>query len=243
MLTRSVEEIPAEIPVLILSNELFDAFPVARLVQREEGLHELWVKMTRDGLDWSERDAEPVHAEYLDRRGVRLENGQYVDITPEWGGFYAGLCERFPRAMIATIDYGFPQKRLFDTRVRRYGTVAAFHRHQFNRDVLARPGRQDLTAHVNFDDLIAAGEARRFTTLVFGRQAPFLLSLGITAHELFTPSPELQYTQLDEAIASSAERQAARRLVLPEGIGEEMRVLVQGRGIPLEGWSFQKKMF
>ena len=48
---------------LIISNELFDAFPFARLVMRDEHIHELWVT-ERDGeLDWTEHEAS---AEYED---------------------------------------------------------------------------------------------------------------------------------------------------------------------------------
>src|SRR4051794_6601092 len=40
---RSFDEIPPADARLIISNELFDALPFARLVQRGEHLHELWV--------------------------------------------------------------------------------------------------------------------------------------------------------------------------------------------------------
>ena len=54
----SLAEIPPADARLIISNELFDALPFARLVQRDEHLHELWVT-ERDGvLDWSEHEAE-----------------------------------------------------------------------------------------------------------------------------------------------------------------------------------------
>ena len=36
---------------------------------------------------------------------------------------------------------------------------------------------------------------------------------------------------------------SARRLILPDGIGEDIRVLVQGKNVPREGWSFQRKLF
>jgi hypothetical protein len=39
------------------------------------------------------------------------------------------------------------------------------------------------------------------------------------------------------------EREDARRLVLPDGIGEEIRVLVQAKGMGEGEWTFQKKLF
>jgi SAM-dependent MidA family methyltransferase len=241
--TPDLASLPTHHPTLILSNELFDAFPVARLVRREGGLRELCVTLRDDQLDWSEREAPEEYVRYFADRGIELQVGQFADVTPEWSSFHEGLFSRFERCLVVSIDYGFEERKLFDPRIRRFGTAAAFHRQQFNRDLLARPGEQDLTAHINFDDLIRAGERSGAQTLFFGRQATFLLALGITSHPLFTPSHELAYEGLEDAVADSEERQAARRLVLPEGIGEEMRVLVQGRGVDPAGWSFQRKLF
>jgi SAM-dependent MidA family methyltransferase len=123
--------------------------------------------------------------------------------------------------------------------MRRYGTAAAYARHRVSRDLLANPGRQDLTAHVNFTDLIRAGEGNGFATLFFDRQAKFLLALGATEHELFKPLDEIDGGGIDLI----DRRDEARRLVLPDGIGEEIRVLVQGRGVPETEWSFQRKLF
>ncbi|HUF18317.1 MAG TPA: SAM-dependent methyltransferase [Thermoanaerobaculia bacterium] len=240
---HSIDELPGGLPMLILSNELFDAFPSARLVQREEGLHELWVREDGGALEWSEKPARAAYVSYFAEREIALETGQFADVSLEWSDVYRSLCERMERGLIVTIDYGFPQKQLFDVRIRRYGTAAAFTGHQVHRDLLARPGEQDLTAHINFSDLLNAGERAGLKTLLFERQAKFLLALGITDHPLFAPVADEPTGSLADALDREAERQAARRLILPEGIGEEMRVLVQGRGIAEGGWSFQRKLF
>ncbi len=137
-----------------------------------------------------------------------------------------------------TIDYGHPQQKLFHSRARRFGTAAAYSQQRVTRDLLANPGEQDLTAHINFTDLERAGEREGATTLFFDRLAKFLLTLDITNHELLQPSnPATQ--QLSDLEA----REDARRLILPDGIGEDQRVLVQGKNVPLASWSFQKKLF
>lgn len=231
---------PLDGPAFVVSNELFDAVPWHRVVQREEGLRELWTGRQGETLAWEERPAPPEVAGYFEARGIRLDRGQFADITPGWGELYRSVLRAVPAGLAVTVDYGFPQERLFDVRVRRWGTAVAFHRHELNRDLLARPGRQDLTAHVNFTDLMRAGEAEGWSTLAFMRQASFLLAIGIADHPLFTPLEELRGGEAGGAMALAEAREQARRLVLPDGIGDEMRVLVQGRGVPLEGWSFQK---
>jgi SAM-dependent MidA family methyltransferase len=168
---------------------------------------------------------------------VELRVGQFADVTEGWGNAYREICDRVGRGLVVTFDYGFPSKQLFDPRIRMYGTAAAYRGHEVHRDLFADPGRQDLTAHVNFDDLERAGAETGFSTLVFTRQARFLLSIGITDHPLFAP---LEERDLVTALKTQVARENARRLVLPDGIGDEIRVLVQGKGVPREGWSFQK---
>lgn len=240
---RTIDELPRDGAHLIISNELFDAQPFARLVQRGDELHELWVAEREGVLDWSEHEAEFAYVDYFAARGIELLDGQFADVSLEWSALYDDLARLVERGLIVTFDYGFPQKQLFDPRIRRFGTAAAYSAQRVSRDLLANPGEQDLTAHINFDDLIRAGEARGFQTLFFGRQAKFLLSLGITEHPLFAPSTDLEVDSLDEGVALLDARDAARRLVLPDGIGEDIRVLVQGRGVDPEGWSFGRKLF
>jgi SAM-dependent MidA family methyltransferase len=62
------------------------------------------------------------------------------------------------------------------------------------------------------------------------RQAQFLLSLGITEHELFTPIQDLERASIE----LMEQRDEARRLILPDGIGEEIRVLLQAKGVSLQ---------
>ncbi|HET7437306.1 MAG TPA: SAM-dependent methyltransferase, partial [Thermoanaerobaculia bacterium] len=222
----------------VISNELFDAFPFARLVQRGDELHELWVT-ERDGvLDWTEHEAAAPYLDYFAERGVTLQDGQFADVSLEWSAYYRDLARLVTRGLVVTIDYGFEQKKLFHPRIRRYGTAASYSQQRVSRDLLVDPGMQDLTAHINFTDLEKAGEREGLTTLSFTRLNRFLLAVGIGEHELFRPAQDVTGSvELLEA------REDARRLVLPDGIGEEMRVLVQAAGVPLDGWSFQQDLW
>ncbi|MBV9492992.1 MAG: SAM-dependent methyltransferase [Acidobacteria bacterium] len=237
---RTIDDVPKSDHILIYSNELFDAFPFARLVQRSEHLHELWVNTD---LDWSEREAAGPYEDYFAARGIELLDGQFADVSLDWEHEYRRLAKRVESGLLVTFDYGFPEKQLFDPRIRRFGTAASYSKQRVTRDLLANPGEQDLTAHINFTDLIRAGEEEGLTTLYFDRQAKFLLSLGITDHPLFTPVTDVSIDSAEEGLRLLEAREEARRLILPDGIGEDIRVLVQARGVPLDGWSFQRKVF
>lgn len=233
----SLNAIPRHQPLLIMSNELFDAFPFARLVRREEGLRELMVSSDADGvLQWSEAPARSRYVEYLSDRTVELQVGQFADVSLEWGSFYRSICERVDHGLLVTFDYGFAQERLFDPRARRFGTAAAYRNQRGHRDLLRDPGEQDLTAHVNFSDLITAGEQAGFQTILWTRQARFLLSLGAAEHpSVATP---IQSAAGADPVAAFDARDEARRLLLPDGIGQDIRVLVQEKSAGSGEWSF-----
>lgn len=238
-----LHQLPQADAHLFFSNELYDAFPFARLVQRGEHLHELWVTERHGVLDWTEHEAAAPYEDYFASRGIELADAQFADVSLDWEAFHDDVAARLQRGLIVTIDYGFPAAKLFDRRIRRFGTAAAYSGHRVNRDLLAHPGEQDLTAHINFTDLERAGERHGATTLFFGSLAKFLLSLGITGHELFTPLEDLGGLKPAAPLELLEERENARWLVLPHGIGEDLRVLVQAKGVPLEGWSFQRSLF
>lgn len=240
---RSLEEVPPADSQFVISNELFDALPFARLVQREEHLHELWVTERNGELDWTEREAPSSYEEYFAARGIRLLPGQFADVSLDWDTQYGELCRFVRRGLIVTFDYGYPERQLFDPRIRRFGTAAAYSDQRVTRDLLRDPGEHDITAHVNFTDLIRAGERAGMQTLFFDRQAKFLLALGAAEHALFTPVTDLSISSAADGVDLLQQREDARRLILPDGIGEDIRVLVQSKGLDTTGWSFQKKLF
>jgi SAM-dependent MidA family methyltransferase len=208
-----------EIEGLIFSYELFDALPVHRLVGREENsVGELWVDIDKDGaFVWREREvSDPALLDLLKNPDISLQPGQVADVAPGWGPLYGDLARRLGRGLLVTCDYGFERERLFDPRVRRHGTLACYSRQRVHRNPFVQVGEQDLTAHVDFTTLIRAGEAAGLATVALTRQA-----LWLTACGLFE---ELQSADL-------VTRHGAMALLDGEGMGEEIRVLVQAKGI------------
>jgi SAM-dependent MidA family methyltransferase len=240
---RTLDEVPRDGVHFIFSSELYDAIPFTRLVQRGEHLHELYVAEREGTLDWTEHEASPLYDDYFAARGVELAEGQFADVALEWEAFHEDVVRFVTRGLIVTLDYGFPAKKLFHPRARRFGTAAAYSRQRVHRDLLSDPGEQDLTAHINFSDLERAGETHGARTLFFDVLAKFLLGIGVTEHELFRPVHELAIESAEEGLQLIEARDEARRLILPDGMGEDLRVLVQARGVSFENWSFQRPLF
>jgi SAM-dependent MidA family methyltransferase len=239
--TQNLSDVDRGEAQIVIANELFDAVPFARLVRRGDELHELWVGEQDGELEWREHEATLDYEHYFEERAIELAEGQFADVSLDWSSMYADLCAFVRHGLIVTFDYGFTSEKLFDRRARRFGTAAAYSEHRVTRDLLAKPGQQDLTCHINFSDLIATGERLGFRTLFFDAQAKFLLAAGITRHELF--APEAPVGTLEQGLELRQRREDARRLVLPDGIGADIKVLVQGKDVPESGWSFQQKLF
>ncbi|HEX3529447.1 MAG TPA: SAM-dependent methyltransferase [Thermoanaerobaculia bacterium] len=205
---------------MIFSYELFDALPVHRLIGREAGLGEVWVDLDDTGaFTWREDElSDPSLAGLLG--GATLQPGQVADLAPGWRPLYAELARRLGRGLLVTCDYGYQRDRLLDARVRRHGTLAAYTRQRVHRNPFVKIAEQDLTAHVDLTALLEAGEAEGLTTLALTRQSFWLAACG-----LFT---DLQDAPLEQ-------RRAAMALLDGEGMGEDIRVLVQARGVTAEG--------
>jgi SAM-dependent MidA family methyltransferase len=119
---------------------------------------------------------------------------------------------------LVTLDYGLTADELFVPE-RKEGTARAYCHHQSSWDVLAQPGEQDITAHLNFTAIQTAGESAGLRTDAFLTQAQFLTGIA---------------GRVWEGGASFGEWTRARTrqfqtLTHPEHLGRSFRVLVQSR--------------
>ena len=215
-----LSEIPdGTIEGLIFSYELFDALPFHRLIGRADGsVGELWVDRGEDGgFAWREGElSDPSLLDLLRDPDARLQPGQVADLAPGWASLFNELARKLDRGLLVTCDYGYERERLLDPRVRMHGTLACYSRHRVHRNPFVLVREQDLTAHVDFTALRQAGEAVGLTTFAFSRQALWLAACGLF-EDLQKAPPET--------------RLAAMALLDGEGMGEDIRVLVQARGI------------
>ena len=207
---------------VVFSYELFDALPIHRLVgRRETEVGELLVGLAPDGvLVWREaRLSDPALERLLGGGKESLLRGQIADLSPDWTPLYGEMAEKLSRGLLVTCDYGFPRRQLLDRRVRPHGTLACYRRQQVHRNPLIDVGKQDLTAHVDFTALMEEGERRGLETVALTRQAGWLTACGI-------------FENL--ADADQIERLEAMTLLDPSGMGEDIRVLIQSRGLEVE---------
>jgi len=203
-----VEELPRELTGCIFSNEFFDALPVRRIVRRNGILREIYVT---EEFTEIEQDLESP----LD---VPIAEGQLVDINPEAAAWIQRIADSLKAGYHLAIDYGYQDPEFY---ARPRGTLMCYWHHQVTEDPYSHIGEQDITAHVNFSDLIRAGTAAGLATESIVTQMDFLIGLGVLE--------ELQ-ALVPARTADAVQRvMAIKKLMLPDGMGERFKVLIQRR--------------
>jgi SAM-dependent MidA family methyltransferase len=208
---------------IIFSNELLDSLPVHRWAwdaSRNRWI-EWGVSFDKDKFSWAplKSPANPAQPPgWSDEVLSNLPDGFAIEVCPaadEWWGRAAGLIRC---GKLLTIDYGLTtEERMTPERSR--GTLRGYHRHEGISDVLANPGNQDLTAHVNFTWLCQIGESAGLATEGLFSQEEFLTRIAASV---------LQGEQTLGPWTTQRTRQF-QTLTHPAHLGRAFRVLVQGR--------------
>ena len=213
---------PAAGNAILFANEFLDALPVE--VVGERGL--LCFALKEGALTETFAPVPDEVQEYLDRYGVMPEAGERVEAglaAMEWMRRLAGAV---PRGFLVLVDYGYRREELLAGRHR--GTVVAARRHQLSRNPYEAPGEQDITAHVNFTAVQAAGEAAGLETLGLVTQSQFLMGIG-EATQFADAFEDCRLPQEQAKVALQL-----KHLVTPAGMGETFQVLVMGKGVARE---------
>ncbi len=197
-------------PMIVVSNEFFDALPVHQFVRTQAGWAERCVGLNAAGELMFGASAGGATAVPNVLRDAAV--GSIVEIAPARVAVAQVVGERIVSsggAMLA-IDYGFAGPAVGDT-------LQAVKAHRFV-DVLSEPGAADLTSHVDFTALreaVAVGGAR---VCPLTAQGDFLKALGAEARvaALKARANVAQAADLDAAL---------HRLTAGDAMGSLFKVL------------------
>lgn len=197
---QSAEDLPQDLPLFALANEFFDALPVRQFVRDASGWRERQIGLEDGQLAFGLSAPAPIGA--LDHRLEETRAGDLVELCPAAQPIMQTLASRIARNGGAALifDYG-DWRSLGDTlqAMRAHAAVSP----------LSEPGLTDLTAHVDFEALVAdlpCAHTRLST------QGTVLERLGITARAQAL-AKTLDGSTLDAHIA------AHRRLTHPDEMG------------------------
>lgn len=221
---RWLDALPARFSGCIVANEVLDAMPVHLLHWAADGLLERGVALRGNQLVLADRPAQ----------GAIAQAGQALAAEFGWAAGYVSEVNLAARAWTRSladllesgaallIDYGFPAPEYYHPQ-RSSGTLMCHYRHQAIDNPLFRPGAADITAHVDFSAIAAAGIESGLELLGYTSQANFLINCGITDLLAATPAA-------DSAVYLPLTNQA-NRLLSPAEMGELFKVIAIGRGI------------
>ncbi len=207
---------PKKINGIFFSNELIDAFPVHRYGwnAKAKNWFEWGVMLDGEKFIWTRLQNSQFKIQNSELEAV-LPDGYTIETSPAAENWWRAAADILAHGKLLAIDYGFAADEMFSP-ARLNGTLRAYHRHRAVDDVLANPGEQDLTAHVNFSAIQNAGETAGLQTENFCTQPQFLTRiLGAAVQEnLFAPLEPKQIRQF-------------QTLTHPEHLGRAFRVLIQ----------------
>jgi len=206
---------------IVFANELLDAMPVRRLGwnAKERRWFEWGVAVAGRRFVWAKLEIRNSKLETPNLPSALLDilpDGFTTEISPAAESWWRAAAGRLRAGRLLTLDYGLAMEEFFAPS-RREGTLRAYHRHHLAGDLLANAGEQDLTAHINFTALQAAGEAAGLKTEALVTQAGFLT--GIAGRIWKAPSAFGEWT--------AARARQFQTLTHPEHLGLAFRVLIQ----------------
>lgn len=187
---------------IFFSNELVDSLPCHLLRKHHGKVREVYM---RGGVQELGPLSSPRLGPVATRIEELLEEGETHAVSLEAMDWIREVAGKMLSGTLLTIDYG---NRTLEP-VRR--GLKTFFRHTLAEDPSARPGLQDLSCPADFEALIAEGERVDLKLESYASLSSYLIGRGI----------------LERLPKEYAERNRAKTLFHPEGMGEAFKVLIQ----------------
>ena len=212
-----------------LSNELVDAFPVHRFQIQGGQIEEIYVTLDEQGgfTDVAGEPSTPLLSRAISGLRPSLGDRFRGEVNLNIKSWNRAMSDALERGFVLTIDYGSCSEELYAPD-RVAGTLQTYFQHTEGASPYVRIGRQDITAHVDFSAIAAAGRSVGLNSLGLRTQRQFLADLGFGA--MMENLRVMGLSQRDR----NANMMAMLDLVKPDGLGD-FKVLLQERGTGVEG--------
>ena len=197
----------------IFSNEFFDALPFRRFRKAGDAWLEWIVEISREGIraEWEPTGWQGVSA-------ASVPSTSILEWREAFESFYDFASAVLKGGMMLHLDYGDGRQALNPE-----GTMRTFQRHRMGDDPFVSLGEQDITASVDFSHLLDLGRKHRFQNRLMS-QREYLIERGI----LEKTALRFDGRNMPEPDAIR-EKQALKDLILPGGISDYFKVLIQER--------------
>ncbi|MCC5840091.1 MAG: SAM-dependent methyltransferase [Opitutales bacterium] len=199
---------------VVFSNELFDAQPFRRFRMTPAGWREIGVRIAEDRLCEVALEPQEAGKPLPDALPAQAPEGYTVDWPEAAGNLLQSICDQNWEGLFIAFDYGLDEETLLHERPG--GTARAYSRHRQHNDLLASPGKQDLTCHVNWTRLAEALNKRSFQAVSLRRQEAFFMQHAAAAISQIVE-------KADPGV--DRDRQRLKELLHPHYFGSRFQVL------------------
>jgi SAM-dependent MidA family methyltransferase len=160
-------------------------------------------------------------ADFVDRLGLVLDEGQILEVNLDAIEWLRSISRILASGFVVTIDYGDIAPALLSP-ARREGTLRCFYRHRIVDSPLEGVGERDITSSVNFSALQEYGRDFGLEPVLLESQTSFLMKRGLIERVA------------DLVTRNASEALAAKNLLVPGGIGDYFKVLIQEKRTTLQ---------
>ena len=232
---------------VMLANEVADALPCRRFTWRDGAVRELGVALAEaaavggnaacgEEISFREQCAAADAALVRACEGLlaslegELPEGYVSEVCLRVEPWVATLGKCLERGALLLSDYGLPRRHYYH-RERIAGTLRCHFKHRAHDDPYINLGVQDMTAWVDFTRVAEAALAAGLTVSGFATQTAFLLASGLDGF----------VAEAADGIERARLAGEARRLLMPEEMGEAFKFMALTRGYdsPLSGFALQ----
>jgi SAM-dependent MidA family methyltransferase len=218
-----------EVAGVFISNELLDSFPFHRLRYIKNNFQEIYVGLRNDEFAEILDSLSTTELKtYIGRYDLEFMEGQEIEINLNAKQWLLNASRILSKGFLLTIDYGFKAPELFNP-IRKKGTYMCFYKHEANENPYARLGEQDITAHVDFSNLVLVGNSVNLETVKYTSQGQFLIDWGI-----IDIIERTNKQNEDDELSYQKEILAIKNLFLPELMGGKFKVLIQAKNLNRE---------
>lgn len=161
---------------VIYSNEFVDALPFNQIEWCAQ--ENKWYEVAIDHNNWKDIKEKlipfqsPVDLSFIQNK--KPNDKQRIEVSLDYQAWLKHTVQLLNKGSILTIDYGYEVNS--NLKLPRNGTLRAYKNHQIYiaPEIYSIPGQKDITADVNFSDLINWGEQSGLKSISCSSQKNFL---------------------------------------------------------------------
>ncbi len=185
----------SKLPSIIYSNEFFDCFPVRQFLNDNNHWFERYVKFNEKENKYysiNKRVISKKILEYLNKN----KRQKIYEVSYSRNKYFEQICRYLKknRGLCILIDYGYNNK------IKNF-TLQAIYNHK-KTSIFENIGQQDISSHVNFNELIEIAKQNKLQINEFISQREFLIKYGILERKkkLLTNNSRLNKNLLNEEV-------------------------------------------